>query len=277
MNGKISVIIPTLGRPTLAFTLEGLKHQTTQADEIHVVLDTALRGVGWARNEGLRRSSGDIIAFLDDDTIPPPHWLESMVAAMQNHGADGAGGSFHETDPFLHEIRMLHPPPDHYSMDGPGHVGNGGNLLLRRRVFDVCLERDGYWFVESWKAFGSEDWELIMRVRAYGFHLVYLPVHMQHLRRVTPRTYWRHQFKRGVGIFRLDREIRRRGMLPPQPSLLWDPQHNVLLRWLRIVAAKVVGPFTWRKFSRKRFFFVHWVAEKMQSLGYLWGMIRHEQ
>ncbi|MCC6396428.1 MAG: glycosyltransferase family 2 protein [Bacteroidetes bacterium] len=275
MSRRISVIIPTVGRASLSQCLEGLARQALKPDDVQVVEDKARRGPGWARNEGIRKATGDILAFLDDDAVPPPDWLSSMVQAMDHAEADVAGGSFEETDPVLREIRALRPLPQQPMVDGLGLVGNSGNLLLRREVLDVLKARDGYWFTEEWGAFGSEDWELIMRVRSYGFHLVYVPVHVQHLRRVTPRQYWSHQFKRGVGIFLLNRAMRRRGSSAPQAGLLWDQSKPPLVRWLTVIAVKVFGPFTWSQFTRKRSFLIHWVAEKMQGAGYVWGVMRY--
>ena len=275
MSRKVSVIIPTVGRASLSQCLEGLARQSLKPDEVQVVEDKSRRGPGWARNQGICKATGDILAFLDDDAVPPPEWLASMVEAMEHAEADGAGGSFEETDPVLREIRALRPPPRQQMVDGLGLVGNSGNLLLRREVLEVLKARDGYWFIEDWGAFGSEDWELIMRVRSYGFHLVYVPVHVQHLRRVTSPQYWSHQFKRGVGIFLLDRAMRRRGASPPQAGLLWDQSKPPLVRWLTVIAVKLFGPFAWNRFTRKRSFFIHWIAEKMQSAGYLWGLMRY--
>ena len=68
---KVSVIIPTLGRETLAQCQKALAEQTRLPDEVIVVTDHHRRGVAWARNEGIARASGDLIAFTDDDAVPP--------------------------------------------------------------------------------------------------------------------------------------------------------------------------------------------------------------
>lgn len=58
----ISVVIPTLGRDTLARCQAALAKQTRQPDEVVVVIDEYRRGVVWARNEGIARATGDLIA-----------------------------------------------------------------------------------------------------------------------------------------------------------------------------------------------------------------------
>ena len=128
----VSIVIPTLGRDTLALRQAALAKQTRQPDQVVVVIDGHRRGVAWARNEGIARATGDLIAFADDDGIPPPDWLERLVAALDRHQAAVAGGTFQETDPLLAAIRRRHPLPDHEQVDEGGLVGNGGNILFRR-------------------------------------------------------------------------------------------------------------------------------------------------
>ena len=275
MNCRISVVVPTIGRATLALSQEGLARQIRPPDEIIVVHDDERRGPGWARNRGIERSSGDIIAFLDDDAVPPPGWLSTMLQTIEETGVDGAGGSYEETDPLLKEIRASRPLPVTTVVDAFGLAGNSGNLLLKRPVLEECLRRDGYCFIESWGVYGSEDWELMMRIHAYGFRLAYVPVHVKHLRTVTVRGYMVHQFNRGVGIWLLHDQIRKRRTTPPQQSILWDPGRPAILRWVHAAGAKLIGPTNASAFSRMRFFVIHWLAEKAQGMGFLWGRIHH--
>lgn len=110
----LSLVIPS--RPdshTLSACLRAVAQQTLKPDEVLVIRDHALRGPSWARNQGIARTRGDLIAFLDDDCLPPAHWLQHLVDAMMRHAADGAGGNYLETDPFLDEIRKRKKLPTH--------------------------------------------------------------------------------------------------------------------------------------------------------------------
>lgn len=45
-----------------------------------------------SRNIGICMAEGDIVAFLDDDAIPEPEWLEHVAAAYDTAEVGGAGG-----------------------------------------------------------------------------------------------------------------------------------------------------------------------------------------
>jgi GT2 family glycosyltransferase len=45
-----------------------------------------------SRNLGLRESAGDVVAFIDDDSVPSTTWLEQLAAAYEDDSVAGAGG-----------------------------------------------------------------------------------------------------------------------------------------------------------------------------------------
>src|SRR5260370_3387456 len=48
-------------------------------------------GLAYARNAGLLAASGDIVVFIDDDTLVDPHMLENLWLAYEETGADAIG------------------------------------------------------------------------------------------------------------------------------------------------------------------------------------------
>ena len=107
----ITVVVGTVGRPSLSGTVEAVLAQSYPAVEIVVVdnaptsgrVDDALRsiddprcivvreprrGVSRARNTGARHASGRVIAFTDDDAEPDSQWLAS-VAQVYSADRDG--------------------------------------------------------------------------------------------------------------------------------------------------------------------------------------------
>lgn len=127
-----SVVIPTVGRPSLRGLLEVLAASPGPApQEILVVddrttgdpLDPTLADVALpqlrivrsggggparARNVGWRLARTEWVSFLDDDVIPDPDWLERLAIDLQTAETDVAGVSGQVTVP-LPEQR---PPTD---------------------------------------------------------------------------------------------------------------------------------------------------------------------
>jgi len=56
------------------------------------VISTPNRGLGSARNTGLRVATGEIVAYTDDDARPDPHWLTYLAAAFRRTPHAAIGG-----------------------------------------------------------------------------------------------------------------------------------------------------------------------------------------
>ncbi|HEV7584185.1 MAG TPA: glycosyltransferase family 2 protein [Solirubrobacteraceae bacterium] len=116
---SVDLVIPTLGRPSLARLLDALAEQaaaasrrvilvedTHRADRTSRPLSLATRGLpqaltarleicrsdrpgpAAARNVGWRRAQAEWVAFLDDDVIPGEHWYEELGRDLHGLPAD---------------------------------------------------------------------------------------------------------------------------------------------------------------------------------------------
>ncbi len=91
-----------------------LEHQDERPEEVIVVIDHApgllermradlpgalvianseRRGLAGARNSGVAASSGDVVAFLDDDAVAASDWIPRLRRAYDDPQVSGAGGS----------------------------------------------------------------------------------------------------------------------------------------------------------------------------------------
>jgi GT2 family glycosyltransferase len=109
----VSVVVVSRGRPELLpRCLTGIGQLCYPSFEIVVVADkggvAAVRAMGWearvklvpfdvanisaARNAGIAVSAGDVLAFIDDDAVPEPSWLDHLAAPFADAEISATGG-----------------------------------------------------------------------------------------------------------------------------------------------------------------------------------------
>lgn len=182
---EVSVIVPTRDRPDLlARCLESLKEQGLDSMEIIVVDDCSVgdrtrsiardagavyirqdypQGPGGARNRGLERARGYVVAFIDDDCVASAGWLSAGLAHFKDGTIGGVEGrteaeSKGDLSPFSHYIENL---------DGGGY--QTCNIFYLR---DVLRSVGG--FDPSFPIF-REDADLAFRVMELGFLIPFEP------------------------------------------------------------------------------------------------------
>ena len=108
--------------------------------------DAESRGLSWARNEGLRRASGDVVFFVDADDMVRPGFFRRLVAALDSSGADFVLSSF-DYAPLKREYNLscnaaireaMLPAFFGYSFDDVRRWNAGGRLDVRREQGSVC-------------------------------------------------------------------------------------------------------------------------------------------
>jgi glycosyltransferase involved in cell wall biosynthesis len=205
----ISVVICAFTRERLQATadaIESVRSQSLPAHEIVLVIDHAAelleesrarwpgitvipnretQGLSGARNSGLAETTGDVVAFLDDDAVAAPDWLEHLAGAYADHGVLGVGGTVR---PSWVEGRPRWFPEEFDWVVGCTHSGMprersvvrnlvGANMSFRR---DVLIEVGGFRHELTRvgkNPVGCEETDLCIRVGARwpDFSIVYDP------------------------------------------------------------------------------------------------------
>ena len=189
----VSIIIPVFNAEKfLKQTIESIRRQTYSNYEIIAVDDEStdnslsvlneialnekrlkvfkhknVGGPQFPRNEGLRQSSGGLIAFLDADDIWVKDKLEAQVRYMNNHPEVGllygASVTFGAT-PFLSPHYSVLPLPFRASCTFDDLVNKGNSIpcssvILRKDILNITGLFD-----EDPKISYAEDYDLWMRI-----------------------------------------------------------------------------------------------------------------
>lgn len=147
----------------LLAALDSLRAQTYTADEIIVVIDHnpdllgyaqehlpgivvignhAQKGLSGARNSGAMVAQGAVIAFMDDDAIADPQWIEYLIICYTDTHVAGVGGKI---EPFWLEKRPTWFPDEFNWVVGCTYRGMptenapvrnviGANMSVRRNI-----------------------------------------------------------------------------------------------------------------------------------------------
>ena len=243
---RLTVLIPTRDRHDMvADCLASLNGQVPQPEEWEIIvvddgsdeplapvvertaeaglpvrcLTQGKAGLNAARNHGVAMSEGEVIAFLDDDTIVSPGWAAAVEDGFANNECEALGGRVvlqleggGELPDWLTERRLTYL--SHYDLGGePREVNEpplpvGANFALRRSA----LERLGG-FRDGLDRIGNElisngEYELLRRILADGGEILYWPtaevLHRVPRERLTKEWFRRRARAQGVSDIRTD-------------------------------------------------------------------------
>lgn len=124
------------------------------------------QGQSVAKNNGIKNSRADIIAFLDADDLIEPFYLETLYKALKKH----QGASWSYTD-------LVGFGSQKYIWCKPFSAGRMtfNNTLVNAALFrKKDLEEVGC-FPEKWKHY-DEDWALYLKLLGAGKYPVHVPV-----------------------------------------------------------------------------------------------------
>ncbi|HEX9823359.1 MAG TPA: glycosyltransferase, partial [Actinomycetota bacterium] len=209
---RISVVVCSYnGERTIRECLDGLRGLDYPDHEVIVVDDgstdstaeiaarypfrlirTENRGLSSARNAGLAAATGEIVAYIDDDAYPDPHWLRYLAHAFlaSDHAGIGGPNIPPPGDGTIAEAVAAAPGgPIHVllSDDLAEHIP-GCNMAFRRTALEAIGGFDTRFRV------AGDDVDLCWRLQDAGHTIGFSPpAVVWHHRRSSVRAYWRQQ------------------------------------------------------------------------------------
>lgn len=194
MLPMVTVIVPVLnGAATIGPCLESLRRLDYPAERREIIVvdngstdntDRVLaaagpgivvehesrRGPGAARNRGLARATGDIVAFTDADCVVDASWLRKLIAPLQDPGVGISGGAIRAAEPCNAVQRFgdrVHDHHDAIEVCRPPYAITM-NWASRRDVV-----RDAGGFDPRFRR--CEDVDLAYRLQQRGYRLAFVP------------------------------------------------------------------------------------------------------
>src|SRR5215204_1609124 len=215
------------------------------------LITTENLGLSNARNVGMKAASGEIIAYLDDDARPDPHWLTYLAATFLSTEHAGVGGPniTHPSDGLTAECVGKAPGnPTHVLLsDREAEHIPGCNMAFRKAYLEEIGAFDTRFRV------AGDDVDICWRLRQRGWSLGFSPAAVVwHHRRNSIRAYWKQQ--RGYG--------KAEALLKEK----WPEKYNAAghLVWAgRIYDEGLVPALAWR---RRQIYQGTWGSAPFQSL-----------
>lgn len=262
---------------SLGQAVESVLGQTAPASEIILVIDhnSALalraraafpsltivpnadaRGLAGARNTGTRCASGDVVAFLDDDAVAEPGWLQELISGYADPCVLGVGGAILPAwegekprwfpDEFLWVVGCSYEglPRD----TAPIRNMIGANMSFRRALFaQVGGFREGFGRTGA-NALGCEETDFCIRVSAHRPQGLFLYEPRARVRHAVPpgRASWRYYLQRCAAEGRSKALVTASAGRKSGLSTEWDYVLNTLPRAvIRGVGASVANRDIW--------------------------------
>lgn len=178
---NIDVILVIDGNEEL---FERLQSEFDNQEAVTIQCNEKNRGLSYSRTRGIDLANGSVIAFLDDDAIAHPDWIEQLVHGYNETDAIAVGGRMMpkwvagKPSYLPEEFNWLVGANYEPRLDDWTEVRNtlGSNMSFRREVFEETGGFDEQMGLQGDSQVQSEETELAMRMYdTFGQGMLYNP------------------------------------------------------------------------------------------------------
>ncbi|RJR35249.1 MAG: glycosyltransferase [Desulfobacteraceae bacterium] len=171
-------------------------------------------GLNSARNRALREARHEFVAFIDDDAVPDPDWLQVLLSnfddplvfcvtglTMPLELETKAQEWFERCSPFGRGFTRVVYDSSNCSPPSAGRAGAGVNMAFRRSVLNHVGSFDETLDAGTPTRSGG-DTEMLSRLLATGYRIVYDPAALNwHLHKKTWEELTQTLYGYGVGLY----------------------------------------------------------------------------
>jgi GT2 family glycosyltransferase len=199
------------------------------------LITTENRGLSNARNTGFEASTGEIVAYIDDDARPDPHWLTYLAATFMNSEHVGVGGpniAPPGDGPIAESVADAPGGPAHVLLsDGEAEHIPGCNMAFRKDALQAVGGFDPQFRI------AGDDVDICWKLQERGWTLGFNPAAMVwHHCRDSVKAYFKQQFNYGKAEALL--ELKWPQKYNPFGHQTWEgrmygPRHSPILPFLK--------------------------------------------
>jgi GT2 family glycosyltransferase len=247
--------------------------------DVHVVFNPLNKGLSYSRNLGIKNAHGEYIAFIDDDALPEPTWVESVVKSFAHDVGAVAG----HIVPGWENMSMAWFPKELYWMiscsynmtpDRNGEVerGFGVNMAFRKDLFRKLGGFNEKLGINGKKWLGGEDSDMFLKVRESKWKVIYAHdaqvIHKISGDRIILKKIVKRAFDGGISLA----VLKRYRQYVVKNSLESSYLKKILLEFY---PSAVLQFLTSCKNLLKQISMVS-IAVAFVGIGYIYGIIKHE-
>jgi len=257
---KVSIVVCTVGSNNLTACLRSLQKQQYSEYEVLVMMEREVKqevkgdsiqyhlaqnyNLSRTRNQGIRESKGDLIAFIDDDAVADPAWISNLVNCYRRKEKVGCIGGKIKLDLPANLPKAAKQLPEkmlrgflsattieggQQELDEP--LIWGCNMAFPSSVFEQVGYFDPRLGRTPWNLKGEDEKDVQYRLLSRGYNLFWEPkaevTHIISEKRLKSSYFLRRALWQGYS--ELIRISKQQDLAPGQKDLA---RNFALLRWL---------------------------------------------
>lgn len=182
------------------------------------------QGLSYARNRAAREAQAPVLVYIDDDVKLPRHFVYTAMEYVENRPSTMcAGGRIHvifdDMDPDWIPDELMpmfgrHDLGEYDKLYPPSNFPRGGNMMVRKSIFDAFGYFDTFLGRRGDQLLGSEEKEFFEKLRKNGVELHYW-AHLELTHRIGSKRLEKNYLQeQSTGIGRSERmRVQHSGLL----------------------------------------------------------------